>query len=76
MEAYAVIQTGGKQYMVRKGEIIKIEHLEAEKGNAVEFKNVLAFHDGTTIKIGAPVELEGANYRFNGTVTDMKLGST
>jgi hypothetical protein len=28
-----------------------------------------------TIKIGAPVELEGANYRFNGTVTDMKLGS-
>jgi hypothetical protein len=29
-----------------------------------------------TIKIGAPVELEGANYRFNGTVTDLKLGSS
>jgi hypothetical protein len=29
-----------------------------------------------TIKIGAPVELEGANYRFNGTVTDLKLGTS
>ncbi len=29
-----------------------------------------------TIKIGAPIELEGANYRFNGTVTDVKLGAT
>jgi large subunit ribosomal protein L21 len=62
MEAYAVIQTGGKQYMVRKGEIIKIEHLEAEKGSAVEFKNVLAMHDGASIKIGAP-ELAGASVK-------------
>ena len=29
-----------------------------------------------TIKIGAPVELEGANYRFNGTVTDLKVGQS
>ncbi|KEF43524.1 MAG: hypothetical protein ER33_01895 [Cyanobium sp. CACIAM 14] len=29
-----------------------------------------------TIKIGAPVELEGTNYRFNGTVTDLKLGTS
>jgi large subunit ribosomal protein L21 len=62
MEAYAVIQTGGKQYMVRKGEIIKIEHLEAEKGSTVEFKNVLALHDGASIKIGAP-ELSGATIK-------------
>lgn len=59
MEAYAVIQTGGKQYIVRKGEILKFEKLDSEKGAAVEFKNVLALHDGTSIKIGTP-ELAGA----------------
>jgi large subunit ribosomal protein L21 len=59
MEAYAVIQTGGKQYMVRKGEVLKIERLVAEKGGPIEFKNVLALHDGASIKIGAP-ELAGA----------------
>jgi hypothetical protein len=29
-----------------------------------------------TLKIGAPVELEGSNYRFNGTVTDLNLGGS
>jgi hypothetical protein len=29
-----------------------------------------------TLKIGAPVELEGMNYRFNGTVTDLKIGGS
>ena len=62
MEAYAVIQTGGKQYMVKKGEVLKIERLDAEKGAAVEFKEVLALHDGTTLKIGAPA-LEGATVK-------------
>ena len=62
MEAYAVIQTGGKQYMVRKGEIVKIEHLEAEKGSTVELGSVLALHDGASLKIGAP-ELAGASVK-------------
>jgi hypothetical protein len=29
-----------------------------------------------TLKIGTPVELEGSNYRFNGTVTDLRLGAS
>jgi large subunit ribosomal protein L21 len=60
MEAYAVIQTGGKQYMVKKGEVLKIEKVDAQlDGNAIEFKNVVALFDGTTLKIGTP-ELAGA----------------
>jgi large subunit ribosomal protein L21 len=59
MEAYAVIETGGKQYIVKKGEILKIEKLDVEKGGKVEFNHVLALHDGASIKIGAP-ELAGA----------------
>ncbi len=58
MEAYAVIQTGGKQYMVKKGELLKIERLDSETSSSVEFTNVLALHDGTSLKIGAP-ELAG-----------------
>ncbi|MFO7534960.1 MAG: 50S ribosomal protein L21 [Kiritimatiellia bacterium] len=70
MEAYAVIQTGGKQYMVKKGEVLEIEKLEGEKGASVEIKNVLALHDGTTLKVGAP-ELAGAAVKAE--IMDQKL---
>lgn len=70
MEAYAVIQTGGKQYMVKKGETLNVEHLEAEKGATVELTSVLALHDGTTLKVGAP-ELAGASIKAE--VIDQKL---
>ncbi len=51
---YAIIETGGKQYRVEKNDIIDVERLESDKGQAVEFKNVLFFNDGKNIKVGSP----------------------
>ena len=58
--SYAIIQTGGKQYKVEAGEILKIEKLEGSKPNTkIEFKEILAYGDDKTIEIGSPV-VEGA----------------
>lgn len=51
---YAVIETGGKQYRVQKGERLRIEKLEAENGTQVSFP-VLLLADGQNIKVGKPV---------------------
>jgi len=55
MEAYAVIQTGGKQYLVRHNELVSVEKLNAETGSTVTFDQVLAFSDGSTLNVGTPV---------------------
>ena len=53
--SYAVIQTGGKQYKVKTGEIIKIEKLENSKPETkVEFKEILAYGDEKNIELGLP----------------------
>ncbi|QHS08759.1 50S ribosomal protein L21 [Sinimarinibacterium sp. NLF-5-8] len=52
---YAVIKTGGKQYKVAAGELLKVETLVAEVGNTVSFDEVLMVADGDQIKVGAPV---------------------
>ena len=58
--SYAVIQTGGKQYKVKSGEILKIEKLADSKPDTkVEFKELLAYGDDKIIEIGAPT-IEGA----------------
>ena len=54
MEAYAVIETGGKQYRVQQNDVVHVELLGLEAGAAVEF-DVLAINDGTDLKIGAPL---------------------
>ncbi len=52
---YAIIETGGKQYRVAKGDVIDVELVEPKKdSNAVEFKNVLLFHSGSEAKVGLP----------------------
>lgn len=51
---YAIIETGGKQYRVEKDDVIDVELLESEKGNVVEFTNVLFFNDGKNAKVGSP----------------------
>ena len=56
---YAVIKTGGKQYRVAKDDIIKIEKLDAEAGEKVEFKDVLMVGSEGNTSIGTPL-LEGA----------------
>ena len=63
--SYAVIQTGGKQYKVKSGEIIKIEKLPDSKPNTkIEFKEVLAYGDDKTIEIGSPT-INGAKVEAN-----------
>jgi len=58
--SYAVIQTGGKQYKVKSGEILKIEKLvDSKPETKIEFKEILAYGDDKTIEIGAPT-VEGA----------------
>ena len=51
---YAVIETGGKQYRVEKGERLRVEKLEAETGSQVSFP-VLLVADGQNVKVGKPV---------------------
>lgn len=55
MEAYAVIETGGKQYRVEKDTILSVELLSVTEGETVEFDQVLAVSDGTDLTIGTPV---------------------
>ena len=58
--SYAIIQTGGKQYKVKAGEILKIERQENSKLEAkIEFKDILAYGDDKNIEVGSPV-VEGA----------------
>ena len=53
--SFAVIQTGGKQYKVKSGEIIKIERLENSKPESkIEFKEILAYGDEKNIELGEP----------------------
>ena len=53
--SFAVIKTGGKQYKVQAGEIIKIERLEDSKPETkLEFKEVLAYGDDKNLELGEP----------------------
>jgi large subunit ribosomal protein L21 len=56
---YAVVASGGKQYKVREGEILKIEKIPGEIGDPISFDNVLLYSDGENIQIGQP-QLESA----------------
>lgn len=51
---YAIIETGGKQYKVKKGDVIDIELLNDAAGKTVQFDQVLFINDGTTVKVGKP----------------------
>ena len=58
--SYAVIKTGGKQYKVKSGEILKVEKLPDSKSKTkIEFKEILAYGDNKSIEVGTP-NLEGA----------------
>ena len=53
--SYAIIKTGGKQYKVKSGEILKIEKLPDSKPESkIEFSEILAYGDDKTIEIGTP----------------------
>jgi len=52
---YAVIKTGGKQYRVTEGDVLRVEKLEADAGSSVKFDQVLLVADGDDVKVGAPM---------------------
>jgi large subunit ribosomal protein L21 len=55
---YAVIATGGKQYRVSEGAVLRIEKLDAAEGASIEFDRVLLVGDGDQVSVGRPF-LEG-----------------
>ncbi len=53
--SFAIIQTGGKQYKVKAGEILKVEKLEDSKENLkIEFNEILAYGDDKNLELGEP----------------------
>ena len=66
---YAIIATGGKQYKVAEGDVLRVEKLDAEAGNTVTFDQVIAVSDGS-LKVGADV----ANASVTATVMEQGRG--
>ena len=66
---YAIIATGGKQYKVSEGDVIKVEKLDVEEGNTVTFDNVIAVSNDS-LKVGADV----ANASVSATVMEQGRG--
>ena len=63
--SYAVIQSGGKQYKVKSGEILKIEKLPNSKTDTkIEFNDILAYGDNKVIEIGS-LTIQGAKVEAN-----------
>ena len=51
---YAVIQTGGKQYRVSQGDVLRVEKINSEEGSSIKLDKVLMVADGGDVKVGAP----------------------
>lgn len=62
---YAIIATGGKQYKVSEGDVIKVEKLDAEEGNTATFDEVIAVSNDS-LKVGSDV----ANATVTATVME------
>ncbi len=71
MSSIAIIATGGKQYLVKEGDVVTIEKLPAGKGDKVVFDTVLLTDDGKATKIGSP-HITGA--KVSGEVIGEGLG--
>lgn len=56
---YAIIKTGGKQYKVSEGDLVRVEKLDNEVGESVDFEEVLLVSKDGDLKVGAPL-VEGA----------------
>jgi len=67
---YAVIKTGGKQYRVQEGDILRVELLDTEAGKEITFDDVLMVGEGAELKAGAAA----ASATVTGTVTSSGRG--
>ncbi|MDQ6984239.1 MAG: 50S ribosomal protein L21, partial [Ghiorsea sp.] len=63
---YAVIKTGGKQYRVAEGDVVRIEKLNADIGSEVTFDEVLMVGEGAKIKAGK----DAAKATVTGVITE------
>jgi large subunit ribosomal protein L21 len=52
---YAVFRSGGKQYRAAKGDVLRLEKIEAEEGATVQFDEVLLVGEGSDVKVGSPL---------------------
>ena len=52
---YAIVDSGGKQYKVEEGDILKVEKLSGEVGDKISFDKILMFSDGEKVNIGTPL---------------------
>jgi large subunit ribosomal protein L21 len=52
---YAVFRTGGKQYRAAKGDVLRLEKIEADEGATVKFDQVLLVGEGRDVKVGSPL---------------------
>jgi len=52
---YAVIKTGGKQYRVSQGDTLRVETIDANAGDSIEFDQVLMVGEGEKVKVGTPL---------------------
>lgn len=59
---YAVVETGGKQYRLEEGQIVRVERLRAEPGEMITLDRVILIGNGTSTKVGTPV-VKGAAVR-------------
>ncbi|MGI9234998.1 MAG: 50S ribosomal protein L21 [Woeseiaceae bacterium] len=57
---YAVFRTGGKQYRATKGDVLRLEKIDAKEGASVDFDDVLLIGEGSDIKVGNPVIAGGS----------------
>jgi large subunit ribosomal protein L21 len=57
---YAVFRTGGKQYRAVKGDVLRLEKIDAEEGATIEFDQVLLVGEGADVKVGSPL-LDGGS---------------
>tara|TARA_B100001175_G_scaffold288260_1_gene271293 strand:+ start:68 stop:550 length:483 start_codon:yes stop_codon:yes gene_type:complete len=61
----AVIKTGGKQYSVKTGQVLKVEKLDGKKGDTISLKDILAISNNTNYTIGNPL--------INGAIVKAKI---
>ncbi|MBI2637683.1 MAG: 50S ribosomal protein L21 [Candidatus Sungbacteria bacterium] len=54
MDKFAVIKTGGKQYLVRPGQKLRVEKLDAKEGDSFDFSEVLLVAEGDSVTLGVP----------------------
>ena len=62
MDAYAIVETGGKQYRVQDGDTLTVEKLSGEAGDSVALEQVVAVSDGKELNVGAPI-VDGASVK-------------